>query len=167
MRTLLFVVAVSTSFGLAYPLSAGLPTSVSGDLCRGGHAPEPITRQSGLPTQVRAALAHAFQQRKLSIADPGEEFQQTDFVVLKPGKKKLPTRRLLFAFRTADHFVVYYESVSAGLGANALVFSMRGADAKLLWGGVEVDHDKLAKNPAELKQRICKGRLISDRAFLW
>ena len=166
MRQLLFVAVVSSSFGLTLPLLAELPASVSRDLCR-EQAFESIARQNRLPTNVRAALAKAFQQRKLFIADPGEKFQQTDFVIVKPGERKLPTRRLLFAFRTSEHLVVYYESVSAGLGANALVFAIRGAGAKLLWGGVEVDHDKLARNPAELKQRICKGRLIDDRAFIW
>jgi hypothetical protein len=101
------------------------------------------------------------------MANPGEEFQQTDVVVATPGRKQLPTRRLLFAFGTDTHFVVYYESVSAGLGANALVFLVHGGVATMAWGGVEVDYDKLARDPAELVNRICAGQLISDRAFLW
>lgn len=166
MRMTFFAVIVSTTVGFVHLLSAEVPTSVSRGLCC-GQVSGPITHHKQFPVEVRIALAHVFQQRNLAIADPEEPFQQTDFVVAKPGQGKLETRRLLFAFRISNQFVVYYESVSAGLGANALIFSLHGTNTKLLWGGVEVDHDKLAKSPAELKQRICKDQLISDRAFFW
>jgi hypothetical protein len=166
MKILLLVAVAGSTFYLADPVAAGVPPSVTRDIC-GGQVFEFITRQQMLPANVRVALAKTFQQKKLLLANPGEDFQQTDFAVIKPGHAGLPTRRLLFAFRTASYFVVYYESLSAGLGANALVFSINGKNAKMSWGGVEVDHDKLAKNPAELMKRICNGRLISDRAFFW
>jgi hypothetical protein len=160
---LIALLAISCPF---HPTIARAPSSVSTELCRSRKL-KIITRHEKLPGNVRAALAQAFQQQRLFMANPGEVFQQTDVLVIKPGRKELPTRRLLFAFGTETHFVVYYESVSAGLGANALIFLVQGGVATLAWGGVEVDHDKLAKNPGELLSRICAGQLISDRAFLW
>lgn len=166
MKMLGFAALIIVTFGLTCPSLARVPTSVRSDLCQKRQF-EVVTRHERLPENVRLALRRAFQQRIFFMANPREKFQQTDVIVIKPGQKQLPTRRLLFAFRTSNHFVVYYESASAGLGANALVFLIDGNEAKMVWGGVEIDHDKLAKNPAELVNRICKERLISDRAFLW
>ena len=166
MKTLLSVVVVITVVWIGCPCHARVPTSLSKNLCQ-AHPLGIIKRKDGLPQSIRSALTRAFQEREFSIADPTEDFQRTDFVTVETGRKPLPTRRLLFAFKTAEHFVVYYESSNMGLGANALIFSNSESRPRLVWGGVEPDYNKLAKTPGELMNRICKERLISDRRFLW
>lgn len=131
-------------------------------------ASQAIIRTRDLPRQIQLALARAFHQKVLYLADPKAAFQETDLVITKPGEKLLPTRRLLFGFAVGKHFVVYYESGGNGLGANALIFTTeREKLPSLVWGAVEVDYEHLAKTPTELIERIRGGRLIDDLPFSW
>jgi hypothetical protein len=167
MRAANVVAIVLLTASTPFPLSAAVPASIMRDLVS-TRSPRVAVKSGDLPKDVQNALARTFQQKKLKLADAGEPFQRTDLVTIRPGEKLLPRRRLLFGFGTSQHFVVYYESSSVGLGANALVYSTaKPGSARLVWGGVEVDHDNLAKDPDQLIRRLRRGKLIDDQPFIW
>jgi hypothetical protein len=81
-----------------------------------------VTRVKQLPTPIRSAIAKAIGKRSLFMADAGRPFQDTDFVIVKPGYQPLPTRRLYFAFRTSRFFIVHYQAGGYERAAKTLVF---------------------------------------------
>jgi hypothetical protein len=48
---------------------------------------------------------------------------------------------------------------------SALVFTKRNHLPKLAWGGADLKN--LAKSPQELAQRILKGKVWDDEAYIW
>jgi len=154
-------------FGLTSSLQAEVPQSILNDLSTIREERVCKTTQN-FPPQIRRALARTFRQKKLEMADAGMPFQQTDFAIRRAGAPVLPTRRLIFAFETSRYFVVYYESIAVGLGANALIFRVNpSGHVTLVWGGVETDYANLAKSPHNLVRRLRLHKLIDDQPFMW
>ena len=146
---------------------ARAPSTVVEEL-RGAQVSDVATRVGQLPKPLRTALAQAFRERQLYIADAGQPYQVTDVVIVRPGERQLPFRRLLFAFRAGTHYVVYYQMGGYGQSISALVFAPHDAVRyRLVWGGVERDYDKPAKTPAELIRRIAQDKLFDHLPFLW
>jgi hypothetical protein len=144
-----------------------VPKQILSDLA-GTRQFQKLQTKHALPPTIRRELARCFKQKSLDLADAGMPFAQTDFAVRRADKPLLPTRRLLFAFGTQRHFVVYYESNAVGLGANALIFRILPAgDARFLWGGVEPDYANLAKSPRHLVDRLRREKLIDNQPFMW
>jgi hypothetical protein len=165
-RTILLAAIGVAVLGVA-PAAAKAPAKVVDDLSR-ARATDVATRVAQLPKPLRTALAKSFRQRALFIADAGQPFQVTDFIIIRPGQKELPFRRLIFAFRADRHFLVYYQMGGYGQSLSALVFSapIRGR-CEFIWGGVELDYEKPAKTPADLIRRIVRHKLMDHLPFYW
>jgi hypothetical protein len=134
------------------------------------HAPisDVTTRVAQLPSSLRASLAKAFRQRQLYIADAGQPYQITDFVILRPGQRELPFRRLLFAFRAGTYHIVYYEMGGYGQSVSAVVFAAPDSRSyRFVWGGIERDYERPAKTPAAVVHRIVRDELIDHLPFVW
>ena len=134
------------------------------------HAPisEVSTRVAQLPPSLRVSLAKTFQQRQLYIADAGQPYQVTDVVILRPGQRELPFRRLLFAFRAGVYHVVYYEMGGYGQSVSAVVFAAPGSRSyRFIWGGIERDYQRPAKSPAAVVHRIVRNELMDHLPFVW
>jgi hypothetical protein len=97
-----------------------------------------VTSIRGLPLGVRDELQTLFGSPTLDIAEPGAEFQATDFI-LNP---KRPTRRLVAAGCSIDHCLVYYERGGAERASLAALFHWTPEATRFEWGG---------KAPAGLK----------------
>jgi hypothetical protein len=123
-----------------------------------------LTRVAQLPSPLGDALARTFRKDTLSLADAGRPFRG-DCVVIEEAEARLPSRRLRFAFRTSRFYVVHYEAGGYESAAKTLVFSYpsRGS-IPLVWGGVSWAP---AKTPAELIDRIRRGKLMDEPRTIW
>ncbi|HEV2841991.1 MAG TPA: hypothetical protein VGW39_11745 [Chthoniobacterales bacterium] len=124
-----------------------------------------VTRVSDFPAPIRRAFASALRQRKLFISDAGQPFQDTDFIIVEPGHKSLPTRRLRFAFRTNRFFIVHYEAGGYESAAKTLVFSYpKSGLSRYMWGGVDWNP---SNTPAELIRQIHRNKVMDDLPYIW
>jgi hypothetical protein len=77
-------------------------------------------------------LQTLFGSLALDIAEPGAEFQRTDVVV----KPNLPTRRMVAAGCSTDHYcLVYYERGGLAHTWHVVLFRWRPAETRFEWGG--------------------------------
>lgn len=87
-----------------------------------------IKTVESFPSSVKTALASAFKQEHLLIANPGERFNPGDVV------DSDPTRRLIFAGCTRERCVVHYEKGGRGHQYLAILFKLDDKqNADLLW----------------------------------
>jgi hypothetical protein len=146
---------------------AKAPSTLTQELARAPIS-DVTTRVAQLPSALKTSLAKAFQQKQLYIADAGQPYQVTDVVVLRPGERELPFRRLLFAFRAGTYHVVYYEMGGYGQSVSAVVFaSPDRRHYRFVWGGIERDYQRPAKTPAAVVQRILRNELFDHLPFIW
>jgi hypothetical protein len=91
-----------------------------------------VTSIRGLPLGVREALQEIFGSLTLDIAEPGAEFQRTDVVV----KPSLPTRRMVAAACSTDHYcLVYYERGGLAHTWHVVLYRWRPSETRFEWGG--------------------------------
>src|SRR5687768_1030907 len=91
-----------------------------------------VTSIRGLPLGVREALQALFGTGTLDIAEPGAEFQRTDFIVTP----MLPIRRLVAAGCSSEYCLVYYERGGFVHTWHVALFHWRPAATRFEWGGV-------------------------------
>ena len=91
-----------------------------------------VTSIRGLPLGVREALQELFGTLTLDIAEPGAEFQRTDVLV----KPNLPTRRMVAAGCSTDHYcLVYYERGGFTHSWHVVLYRWRPTETRFEWGG--------------------------------
>jgi hypothetical protein len=163
MRTSLMVGTVL----ICHVAVAAPPSSVRTELAHVA-TPPVITRVAALPPPLRRSLARAFRAPRLELASVGERVRETDFHIVgdpeSDADARAPYRRLIFAFETSRHYVVYYEH-RAPIAGTALAFT-KDRVPKFVWGGVDFD-EPWAKSPRALARRILRNRLIDDKPFYW
>jgi hypothetical protein len=119
---------------------------------------------SAMPSPLRRALARAFQQRRLELANPGARFRMTgSFTYAGDPDVGLPQRRLLFAFETPRHYFVYYEAAHP---SHAAALAFRKAPVEFVWGGADLT-TPYARSPQRLRTRILRHQLLDDRRYFW
>jgi hypothetical protein len=126
-----------------------------------------ISSVQSLPQPLQQALPGVFAQDKLDLANPAEHFSGDTFVIRERDRTP-PARRLLFAFETAGHFIVYLEYGPPAIHTSALAFRKnRQRKPVFIWGGTELGVQRRAKTPAELSNRISKNRFDDEPGTLW
>jgi hypothetical protein len=91
-----------------------------------------VTSVRGLPLGVRDGLQTLFGTQSLDIAEPGDEFQVNNVVVVN---RKLPIRRLVAAGCSLDHCLVYYERGGNAHTWQVALFHWRPEATRFEWGG--------------------------------
>ena len=131
---LLCAIGVSLSSAVIAATQAVAPIALSGalrDRVKEGRFGI-VTSIRGLPIGVRDGLQTLFGSQTLDIAEPGAEFQHTD-VIADP---KLPTRRLVAAGCTVDHYyLLYYERGGRASTWRVALFHWTPAATRFEWGG--------------------------------
>jgi hypothetical protein len=108
------------------PLSGALRSHVQGERFA------IVTSIRGLPLGVRDALQELFGASSLDIAEPGDEFQESDDAV----RPNAPSRRLVAAGCSADHHcLVYYERGGSTHTWQVVLHHWTPADTRFEWGG--------------------------------
>ena len=87
-----------------------------------------------------------------TMADPGQPFQDTDVVIGKP----LPFRRLIFAARSSNYCIVYFEHGGIAYGTEASLYHLAGAKIVLVWHA-RMRESVPSKTLPSLQSKISKG----------
>lgn len=149
---------------LEHSASASPPKAVMSDLA-GVPFGRTMTSVSELPRRLKSALARTFLQKTLYLGNPDEPIGAE---VITAGMPQNPDRRLIFAFETSAHYIVYVEYGPPAVHASALVFEKAKAGSlPFVWGGVDLRMPPFAKTPLELAKRIRGGKLRDERVFIW
>jgi hypothetical protein len=90
----------------------------------------PIATVAELPEAVRVCLTELFRWPTLKMADPGDEWQETD-VVETPD---LPIRRLILAGCSAEHCLIHYERGGIAHTRSVLLLELDDTGAHLIRG---------------------------------
>ena len=123
-----------------------------------------ISTVAAMPAPLKASLAKTFHQKSLQLGNPSDLIGGAVTYTGDPARNA-PYRRLLFAFETPSFYVVYYQHGDPENAQSALVFTKRNHPPKLAWGGADLKNP--AKSPQELAQRILKGKVWDDEAYIW
>lgn len=89
---------------------------------------------------------------QISMADPGEKFESTDFI----SDPSLPRRRLIFAGIASDRAFLHFER--GGIGESFIIDFFRLKSPEIASGAWEGYCDKPAKALDDLRQHISDGR---------
>jgi len=133
-----------------------------------------INKVENLPASVQSEFAHLVHERTFQMANPGQEFQVTDFIQ----KQGLPFRRLIFAGVSSQYCLVHYEMGGIGHGYYMVLFRLSKDKvsfawfrfskdrASFVWGGCPQPFRPLA-NWAELKTFIKKDKFDDRTGIYW
>ena len=119
-----------------------------------------VKNTEAIPANVKQGFAEITQQPFFTMANPGREYQATDVV---NRKRRLPSRRLIFAGRYGDKWFIHYERGGIGHYFAIILFSADGGKPRpqFLWGGVGFSG---AQNLVELRTLVTAGR-FSENAY--
>ena len=91
-----------------------------------------VNRVKDIPKEVLRVVAEASHDPKFRLADPGQDWQETD-VVVKPG---LPWRRLVFAASSPQYWLLHYERGGRGHSYHFLLVQVQPGASRLVWKAV-------------------------------
>lgn len=117
-----------------------------------------------MPANLKNSMKKVFRERKLSIADPGHPYLDTDFIV-DPAKAKLPARRLALAFATPRFYYVYYRAGGYENAGKLLTFKIINGRYEFVWGGAEFEPDP--SSPAEIIKRVRRKSFDDTKKIFW
>jgi hypothetical protein len=162
MKRLVWIFAVSCIWNVA--ALARPPKALVSDLARGSFG-RTITSVRQLPSPLKSALGKTFVQKTLYLGDPNQPIADELSIA---GKPQYPDRRLIFAFETPNHYIVYIEYAPPAVHASALVFDKTKAESpQFVWGGVDLRMPPFATTPRGVAKLILTGKLRDERGFIW
>jgi hypothetical protein len=91
-----------------------------------------VNRVDAIPKDVLRAVAEASHDPEFRLADPGQEWQATDFIV-KPG---LSRRRLVFAASSPQYWLLHYELGGRSHDYHLVLVQVQPGNARLVWRAV-------------------------------
>lgn len=117
---------------------------------------QPVTSVRGLPLGVRDELQTLFGSATLDIAEPGAAFRMAG----AGGEPTLPLRRLVAAWCSADHCLVYYERGGIAHTSQALLFHWTPTRTTVEAGGVA---PALLRSVDDLRKVFLSGGLSPSK----
>jgi hypothetical protein len=91
---------------------------------------EIVTSVHRLSEPVRSAFAVLAREFRFEMANPGQDFQETDVIT----NNGLPLRRLIFAGISGGKCFLHYERGGRGHSYYVVVFTTTPSEAKFVWG---------------------------------
>jgi hypothetical protein len=120
-----------------------------------------VTNTEAIPSNLKQSFAEITKEPVFALANPGQEYQATDAV--NPKKRKLPSRRLIFAGRYGDKWFIHYERGGIGHYYAVVLLSADGGNRpQFLWGGVGFSG---AQNLAELRRLVAGGKFTENTYY--
>ncbi len=96
--------------------------------------------------------------RDAQMADPGRDWQETDVVT----NVKLPTRRLIWAAKFGEYYLVHYESGGIAHSYHVLFAKNTGRKPRLIWHGVS---NSMLKNFKSFIAALNEDKLDDSRNY--
>jgi hypothetical protein len=117
-----------------------------------------------IPAAVMQACANIAYQHDFSMANPGEKFEATDNIL----DETLPERRLLWAGRLPNYYLLHYEHGGIGLHQHVVIVSYSDPKtAKVIWSGFS----RPLKDYKEFLETLKAGKLsdakVSNLQAIW
>ena len=91
-----------------------------------------VNRVESIPKDVLRTVAEASHDPKFRLADPGQDWQETDVVVFP----SLPGRRLRFAASSSQYWLLHYELGGIGHSYHLLLAQVQPGASRLVWRAV-------------------------------
>lgn len=118
-----------------------------------------VKKVDRLPDALKSAFAQLASESDFKMANPGEKYQETDFIS-EPG---LPWRRLLFAGISNDRYFIHYEKGGMGHSFYVAIFNVSPAGkVSFLWGGPGF---RAARDLPQLRTLVSVGVFCDDRVY--
>jgi hypothetical protein len=118
-----------------------------------------VSKIEDIPANVKQAFSKISRQPSFAMANPGEKFQATDYVI----DRTLPWRRLVFAGVLGDAWFLHYER--GGLAHSYYVVAFKAdshGDVRFAWGcGV----GNSAKTLEQLRTMVATCRLADAESY--
>jgi hypothetical protein len=118
-----------------------------------------ISKTEDIPANVKQAFSKITRQPSFVMANPGQKFQATDFVL----DRTLPWRRLVFSGVQDNNWFVHYERGGIAHSYYVVAFTAdpRG-DANFIWGCSVVDG---AKTIEQLRRMVANCQLSNAENY--
>jgi len=88
-----------------------------------------VNRVGGIPKSVIRAIADASHDPEFRLADPGQEWQETDVIV----EPRLSRRRLVFAASTPEYWLIHYELGGYSHSYHLVLVEGNPGSEKVVW----------------------------------
>jgi hypothetical protein len=109
---------------------------------------ELVYTTGAIPTAVRDACATVISDHRFWMADAGKPFNVTD---VGPDDR-IPSRRLIWAARLPERFLLHYESGGIAHGFHLILVRFTGSSAHVVWRAATTDYKDYALFLQALKQ---------------
>ena len=119
-----------------------------------------ISSVKEIPASVLMKFSEIARDPNLTIANPGEKFQETDVI----SEEGLPLRRLIFGGISKDYCLIHYEQGGYAPSYNVILFKLSGKSADFLWGGTRF---KKIRGLSELRELIKADALDDSLPYSW
>ena len=120
-----------------------------------------VTKTDDMPAAVKQAFAKLTSESSFALANPGQKYQATDFVV----DRSLPRRRLVFAGVRSAEWFIHYEEGGIGHSYCVLVFKVDSQNPmQFVWGGVGSSG---AKTLDQLRKMVGSGQFSDEMQNYW
>lgn len=117
-----------------------------------------VSKTQDIPANVKHVFSKIRREPSFEMANPGEEYQATDYV-----DRTLPWRRLVFAGTQDEKWFVYYEHGGYAHNYYVTVFKVNPhGDANFEWGCSVVG---VAKTLDELRRMVAACRLAKAGSY--
>jgi hypothetical protein len=120
-----------------------------------------VKKTEAMPVDAKQAFAAITGEPSFALANPGQKYQATDFVV----ERGLPRRRLVFAGVRGGEWFVYYELGGIGHSYCVLLFKVDPQNRlQFVWGGAG---SSSAKNLDQLRKMVAAGQFSDEMRYDW
>ena len=122
---------------------------------------EVVVSTKEIPATVQNRFSMTCRESTFSMANPGEEYQETDVVE----NDSLPSRRLVFAARSTDHFLIHFEKGGFGHSYIVVLFRLTDTSVRFVWGAS--CEGASFKDMLELITAIRNDKVDDELPYLW
>ena len=130
LHILLLAALLAPSFSVAEVKY--LPLEVREQLFQSASSAKIVRSTKDIPATVMQACTSIAYQGDFRMANPGEKFEATDFIL----DDTLPQRRLIWVARVPHYYLLHYEHGGIGLHQHVVVVSYSDPkSAKVIWSG--------------------------------
>jgi hypothetical protein len=126
-----YITRLATALVIATPAIAAVTKLAPEDRAalENPHTIQLVHSVRAIPASVKSACAAVISEHRFWLADPGKPYNETD----AEWDTRLPGRRLLWAARLPEHYVIHYESGGIAHGFHLIIVKSAGPHPRVVW----------------------------------